>query len=669
MRLKKSIFLVIIALLFSLCACSEAGVDLKIVNGGFDDGTASWSREFYYSEGAEASVAADPERGNVAHFIAESDNDVRLIQEIAVQPNTAYKISCYVKTAGVEGGAGANIGVYGVAVCSRAVTGDSDWQLLEFVGKTAEGQKTLPVSIGIGSHGSLSKGDAWFDDVRIEPADKDAEIEAVFGKASSSSPKTDKDDKVPTKFPTEEILTYCSAATLLFVILWICHAAFAKKPMNITEKGGAFWVVLILLAALAIRVALSFIFYGHKTDINCFVHWGHRVIDAGPAHFYDQWCDYPPGYMLILGGMSWIYDIIGGGADVNALMIKIPCIIADLACAYFVYRYSVKTMNRKAALFLMALVAFTPVMAYVSSAWGQIDQALAVTLLIPILLLYKRKPIWAGLIYGLGIIMKPQALMCGPLFAVAYLVYVISGCPYEAFSAKKGTARLFRIRKDSPKLRLLETVFAVCAALGVIILISIPFRGEQGPFWLIEKYYGTATSYSYATVNAYNFWALIGANWKKVDVPFMGLTYGKWGTIFMAASVLLSIALFVIAVGRHKRCKGALPLTMAYLLAAIFTFGHYMHERYIFPALILLMFAYIFYNDWRVLLTYVLYATTMLVNCVAAFYYSKLFEYGLYWDERIIFWCSLANVIIFVWFTFVTFDLAMRNKPMRGYNG
>ena len=473
----------------------------------------------------------------------------------------------------------------------------------------------------------------------------------------------------PTKFPTGGIVLWCSVFTGLLIVLWAIHAREGRKPYKKDEKSYWYWVLIIMLAAFAARVALSFIFYGHKTDINCFTVWGSRVIHNGPAHFYDNWCDYPPGYMLVLGAMSWIYDIVGGGAQVNALLVKLPCIIADLAAAYVVYRLARKTMRESASVALCALVAFTPVMAFVSSAWGQIDQALTLALVIPILLLYKRRPIWAGLVYGIGIIMKPQALMCGPLFAAAYLVYVISGNPYVQFDPKRGFARLIRSKKDTKGLRLLETVIAVIAAFAVIILVSLPFKGSQGTFWLVEKYYGTATSYEYATVNAYNFWALIGANWKKVDVPFMGLTYGKWGTIFMAVSVILSIGLYVVAVNRHKSSKGALPLTMAFMLAGIFTFGHYMHERYIFPALMLLMIAYVFYNDWRLLVAYMAYAATMLVNCAAAFYYSKLFEFGLYWDERLIFWCSLANMAVFLWTAYTVVDLVIRNKPMKAFNG
>jgi Gpi18-like mannosyltransferase len=487
---------------------------------------------------------------------------------------------------------------------------------------------------------------------------------------------------VPTKFPTAQILLYACIFSALLFILCLIHISNSRDKGKKKENKGAYiaGVILILAAALIARIVLSLIFFGHKTDINCFIYWGKRLVSDGAKHFYDKWCDYPPGYMLILGLMSRINDLFtklfgAESADLNSILIKLPAMLADIGCAYLTYHFAKKVMNRSAALMLMTVVAFTPVMAYVSGAWGQIDQVLALTLLVPILLLYCRKPILAGLVYGIGIIMKPQALMCGPLFAAAYFAYVISGWPHGNDVPVSAFDRFFKINTTGEKglkwynvlIRLAQTILAVVAAEHVILLIAIPFSGEQPWYWLLQKYYGTATSYDYATVNAYNFWALIGANWKSTATPFLGLTYGKWGTIFMAASVIGSIILFVISVIFRKNSKGPLPLIMSYMLTAIFMFGHFMHERYIFPAFILLIFAYIYYNDIRLLITYFGFVTTIFINCLAAFYYSALFEYHLYWDEKLILGCSIANMVLFLWFTFVTLDLVLRGKPWRSF--
>ena len=663
MDLKKGIIIPLLVCVLLFCGCAQKAP--KLINGSFDGGIDGWTAKRYTEAGA--SVANVDGKALVE---AAEENDVRLVQELDVTPNTVYRITCDVKTENVVGGAGANIGVYGVAVCSSPVLGTNDWQTIELVGKTAEGQTKLPLSVGVGSHGAVSSGKAWFDNVKIELSDSSSYV-MLGTKTTANTGNTG----VPTKFPTEGVLIASSVLTAFFFLILLWHRLAAKKPLKLKDEGGGVYAFLILLAAFIVRLILALIILdttklgGHKTDINCFTAWGSRILDSGAAHFYEGWCDYPPAYMLVLGGMAGLARLFGGSHEVLVICVKLPSIIADLACAYIIWRLSKKTMSKGAALALTAFIAFTPVAAYVSSAWGQIDQILALLLVLPILLLYRRRPVWAGLVYGLGVAVKPQALMCGPLFAAACLMYIILGDRFENPFAGRRTVKLLKIKKDTAGLRVIEILLAGAAALAAIFIIAIPFKGEQETFWLVKKYFDTATSYKYATVNAYNFWALIGANWKSVDTPFLGLTYGKWGTVFMALFVILGIGLYVIAALKHKGPKGALPLAMAYTLAGIFTFGHYMHERYVFPALMLIALAYVFYNDRRLIWAYFAYAATLLVNCIAAFYYSELFEYGLYWDERIIFWCSIANVIIFALFTVLTFVLIIGNKPKRAYNG
>ncbi|MBO4384094.1 MAG: DUF2029 domain-containing protein [Clostridia bacterium] len=669
MKIRSVILILSALLLIAVCGCAPKTP--SIVNGGFDDGIAGWTENFYYDGISTASSEHDADHGSTAFISSASDNDARLIQELEVSGNTVYRIVCDVKTEEVSGEAGANIGVYGVAVTGGTVTGTTDWHEIELVGKTAPCQKVLPVSVGIGGHGSLASGKAWFDNVRIELAE-DARTDTMFGKASSNTPK--KID-APNEFPTGKVVLTALYSTVFFLLILTWHRTSARKPLKKEKKTGAGYAALILVGAFLLRLALAIIALettklgGHKTDINCFTAWGMRVANNGAARFYEQWCDYPPGYMLVLGAIASLSNALGLDYGVYIVLVKTPSILCDIACAWLIWRYSVKSMSRSAALSLTAVVAFTPVMAYVSAYWGQIDQLLALLLIVPILLLYKRRPILAGLFYGLAIAMKPQALMCGPMFVAACIIYIISGDRYDNPFASRSVVKLLKIKKDTVGLRVFEVLAAMIGALLLIILLSLPFKGEQEPFWLLDKYIGTATSYKYATVNGYNFWALIGANWKSVDEPFLGLTYGKWGTVFMVFFIAAGIALYAFASIKHRNAKGALPLSMAYSLAGIFTFGHYMHERYIFPALMLIMFAYVFYNDRRLIWTYAAYAVTTMVNCLAAFYYSELFEYGLYWDKRIIFWCSLANVAVFALFTVLVAVLMIGNKPKKAYNG
>src|SRR5699024_5750460 len=91
-----------------------------------------------------------------------------------------------------------------------------------------------------------------------------------------------------------------------------------------------------------LRLALSLIFVGHPTDINCFMAWGNAVATNGMADFYTSgmFADYPPGYMYICGAISWLCGVLGlsYGSAGMVFLFKLPATIADLASAYLVYR-------------------------------------------------------------------------------------------------------------------------------------------------------------------------------------------------------------------------------------------------------------------------------------------------------------------------------------------
>ena len=433
---------------------------------------------------------------------------------------------------------------------------------------------------------------------------------------------------------------------------------FIVKAKDKSDVGMVIW---ILLAALILRIAFSYYIVGHKTDINCFTAWGDRIAQSGFKNFYASFSDYPPGYMYILGLNSTIARALGhsirladGSYDlVYVTLIKLPAILADLASAYLVYWLARKKMRFVPSILLMSMVAFSPVMLYISGGWGQIDQILSLFVALAIILLMSNRPITAGIAYGAAILLKPQALMAGPLLAIAYMFYVFDDSFFAVTDVKC---------KDKKGMRFLKTVIAVVCACAIIIISAIPFSTKELPWYQIiyEKYMGTATSYKYASVNAYNIYALFGQNWTNTEeIAFLGLNYAQVGTIGIVASVIFSAVLYIF--GRKKH-RGALLLAIAYLFAALFTLGHYMHERYLFPTLLLLILAYILYSDRRLLWVFIPYGITLLINCLASFYYSQYFEFGLYWDENLVFWCSLANVLIFIWFTYIVIRIMIAGK-------
>ncbi|MBR4435193.1 MAG: DUF2029 domain-containing protein [Clostridia bacterium] len=455
----------------------------------------------------------------------------------------------------------------------------------------------------------------------------------------------------PKVFPTQHILTITVLATLVYLLLYFVYTRFKKKDdLRLIEpqsRSKSLIVIFTLFAALVIRILLSVLVEGHKTDINCFTSWANTLYRSGFQDFYNgAMPDYPPGYMYVLRFMASIATAVFGHGPRDQFgnydlfyvsFIKLPAIIADLGAAYFVYNAAQKRYGFSRAFFLLALVAFNPLMIYISSGWGQIDQILTVFITFAIYELEKENAIIAGFLYGLSILLKPQALMVGPLFAVAYFCYVFEPIYIEKEKRNKEFIK-----------RLGKTAAAVLVAVLMLVLSALPFSRSDLPWYRLihEKYLGTATSYDYASVNAYNIFTLFGKNWARVDQKsFIGLTLGQLGTIGMAYSVLLGCVIYIV--GRKKN-RGAMFLAAAFTFASLFTLGHYMHERYMFPVLLLLFAAYLYYDNKYLLYLAIAYTAFGMLNCLCAFYYSQYHQYYLYWDKGLILFGSICNVITFI---------------------
>lgn len=99
-------------------------------------------------------------------------NDAMFYKTIAVEPNTAYKVTCMVKTENVENEEGKIIGGAQIAInntteCSEAVTGTTDWTELTFM-FNSNNRTSVELGFRLGGYDECSKGTAWFSDFSIE---------------------------------------------------------------------------------------------------------------------------------------------------------------------------------------------------------------------------------------------------------------------------------------------------------------------------------------------------------------------------------------------------------------------------------------------------------------------------------------------------------------------
>ena len=104
--------------------------------------------------------------------------------------------------------------------------------------------------------------------------------------------------------------------------------------------------VLSLLAAFALRVYLGASIPGYQVDMNCFSAWSLHMASEGPWGFYSKgyFCDYPPGYMLLLWPVGLLIQAIGyaESPEIRLLVKAIP-ILCDMAVAMVLFQYGKET--------------------------------------------------------------------------------------------------------------------------------------------------------------------------------------------------------------------------------------------------------------------------------------------------------------------------------------
>lgn len=98
----------------------------------------------------------------------------------------------------------------------------------------------------------------------------------------------------------------------------------------------------------------------------------------------------------------------------------------------------------------------------------------------------------------------------------------------------------------------------------------------------------TLGSYEYASINAYNFWNMLGLNWSSQYDKLLGIQYKTWGTI---AIILTVIAALIISY-RCKKNSGKYYYIGGFVVTVVFAFAVRMHERYLFPAMVMFIAAF-----------------------------------------------------------------------------
>lgn len=361
-------------------------------------------------------------------------------------------------------------------------------------------------------------------------------------------------------------MTYIHLFALLGIFLLGACFLFSD---NAKKELPKYTVFAVFAAALLLRLIAAALSQGFGSDTACFAAWADRIFQVGPGAFYspDVFTDYPPGYMYILWPIGALRSLgITYYSVLHLVMLKMPSILCDMVCGYLIFNEASKKCATATALLLCVAYLFNPAIILNSSVWGQVDSVFTLCVVFMCLFMMKGKMYPAYITFAVGILIKPQTLLFGPILLAGILDHVI----LHNFSWKN----------------FFKNFLQGLSAIAGMVLLAVPFGLEN--VW--KQYFSTVSSYPYAAVNAFNFWGLFGLNWISQDNTFLGISYKTYGTLVIVAIVIVVLLLSI----RLKKTYEKYPFLGALLVLTIFVFSVRMHERYMYPGLVLLLFAFIY---------------------------------------------------------------------------
>jgi len=437
-------------------------------------------------------------------------------------------------------------------------------------------------------------------------------------------------------------------SSLYILIFALCYFSVLSEEKNkgLRHKSRTIYSAAIGLCGLfVVQLVLAATIPGHKQDIGLFTQWA-AFSESHPIWEYyttELYVDYPPVYLYVLylvGSLARLFRIPSDSAQYLSFIKFVP-ILFDAMTTIFIFRFARSRLGDKKALALAFLSAVNPMNIVNSTIWGQVDSVTTLLCVLMLLFLYQRKYVSSCLLFALLFLTKPQMIIFAPVLGFVFLFDII-----EARGNKQDFRHMLR-----------QAGLSVLAAALVLLIVPLPITGGRYGL-LLENYQKALGLYPYATLNAANLHALFGGNWVQDTAKVFIFSYKIWGFICIVA-----LSLFVGYVAWHRRDREKIFALGALMASGIYMLAHNMHERYIYPTLLLLIFVYIITGDKKNLLFYAGFSLTGFISCawVLILNWQEGYIYGNNLAFRLL---AAANVALFIlWVYHAFFAKATLTQP------
>lgn len=331
-------------------------------------------------------------------------------------------------------------------------------------------------------------------------------------------------------------------------------------------------------------------------------------------------CNYPPLSAYAFWIQGWLWQAAGAPEETHTIMPQVAehlgleggtltspvantfrtrCVnavlpvLADFAMAVGVVLL-VRALRRRPAgwseVAAFALTVLGPPIVLNSSFWTQMDACLACLLVWCVCLLITRRDVWAGVCFGAALMLKPQAILLGPVLAFVFLARI--------FAPGGSLPRAARLWK------------AAAAAVITAAVIAAPHawadRTHEDGGWL--RWYRRAyvnpiqRQFAHTTLKAFNVWWLDYLAHAREesplasDVPVIaGITKDRFGRVLLTAAILTAAT---VAAWRWRWSSMSIVAFAFLTTLAAFVFPTRVHERYVYYCLPFLVAAAVVYRLW-----------------------------------------------------------------------
>ncbi len=464
------------------------------------------------------------------------------------------------------------------------------------------------------------------------------------------------------------------AVILTFAVLFTAVWLLARFIGADKSENAVRYVVALVAAGVVLRFLTAFFIGGYRFDFAVYNRMIEHFLTNGVTNYYFKLGPevYPLTFYVfaLFGGLGRVFGIAADSAYLS-VMIKIPFIIADAVTAVMLYKIGKKYINPQTGAVIAGVFSICPVFFTASGIWGT-----SLTLLLPFIAgsfycLIEKKHFAAIMLYALSMLVAKEAIYIYPVYFVYYL-YIFIRALVAAVKAKKPFGE---IAKDANlSLAYKVPVYFVCAFLIKYVvslpLIAVDMKGNPFTF-VYELFLAPLSQLEYFSYNGLSVFNIFGYNGETVNVTFP--------SVIFAVCFALLITGIVCAVYFSKKNRAVLPLLAAYVFYTLATYFLDSSVMSLYPVVFLLLLAFAYIKDRRLLQVFFATSVLLTVNALSAmvnggfmnmlsassfvapsYTGSPLMDAGFALGLNIA--LSVLAVATHIYLTLVTFDISMSNN-------